>query len=79
MTPTQEHLAWFLAGGLTALALARRIARWWRRLFWLVVTAAFALGAVWMLGGGVGAGAPLKTAQRAAAAAARAIFGRPTD
>lgn len=64
---------WFLAGGLTALALARRLARWWRRLFWVACTAAFALGAVFLLAPSSGPDWAVKAAQRASTAAWRMV------
>lgn len=71
----RDRWVWFMAGGFTGLALARALARWWRRLFWLTATALFGAGALLLMDPTVEPGTLLKAAQRAALATSRALVG----
>jgi hypothetical protein len=70
-----QHWLWFLAGGFTGLAVARALARRWRRLFWLAATAAFAITAMMLASPGSTSPRSFKTAWRAARAATEALAG----
>lgn len=70
MTP----LLWFIAGGFSALFIARAVGRWMRRLFWVLVASAFAIWAVFVVGPGLGLVAGEKTLQRPSLATVRGLL-----
>jgi hypothetical protein len=71
---TRDQWLWFVAGGFTGLMLARLLARWWRRLFWVAAAAAFGLGALLLANPSKSAPALLQSAQKAAWVATRALL-----
>lgn len=70
MTP----LLWFLAGGFSALLIARAVGRWLHRLWWVLVAAAFAIWAVFVAGPGLALVGSGETAQRPNLAAWREVL-----
>lgn len=69
-----DHWLWFIAGGFTGLALARMLARWWRRLFWVTAAAVFGAGALVLMNPTSAPSGVLKSAQKAAWAATQALI-----
>ena len=69
----------FTVGGFTGLAVARHLARWWRRLFWVAAAAVFGAGALLLLRPGSLPPGVFRNALRAAQAATQALTAGGTD